>query len=198
MPTPVIVWDIFTNDGAGGPINYATPIATVSSPTFTTSALPLNSDNRFAVRARDSANALSELNVDAIVRIIVDGAGADVSALPPAPFGLTARAKSGGTAEVSFQIDPYDRVKPTQFSIYLTPFASGSPSWSTPAATISAISGRRYYRSTLTGLSDGASYWIGVRSSNGSIQEKNTTTIDIVGSSIGPASIDNLSISTGL
>jgi hypothetical protein len=194
MPsTPTVVYDVFANDGAGGPVDYTTAIATTASLTYTPTALALNSDTTFAVRARDSANSVGEKNVDAIVRIIVGGTGADVSARPNPPIGLSASPTSGGGLAVRWAYVPAGQAAaPTQFRVYLTAVSAGSMSYSSAAATVSYVAGRRFYTATLTGLSDATDYWVGVRSASGSIVEPNTTIITVTGSATAPSDIDGL------
>jgi len=62
---------IYKNDGAGGPIDYGTVVATVTSgTTYDTAPIATGSDVRFAVRAFDSLSTQEEKNVDAFVRIV--------------------------------------------------------------------------------------------------------------------------------
>ena len=198
MPTPTIVYDVFKNDGAGGPVDYTTVIATTSGLTYTPSALALSSDNTFAVRARDTANSVAELNVDAVVRIVIDGSGNDITARPNSPTGLSADPTAGGGLTVRWAyLSEGQPAAPTAFRVYLTPVSAGSPGWSSPAATITAVRGKRYYAATLTGLSDGVDYWVGVRAVNGTISDVNTSIITVTGSATAPGDVDGLTATVG-
>src|SRR5438309_5114675 len=91
-----IVYQVFSNGGTGGPIDYSTPIATVSGTSYMTGALAAPGDYRFAVRAKDTGTALAEANTQASVRIALDAAGRDIGRVPNTPFATVARPTSGG------------------------------------------------------------------------------------------------------
>jgi len=95
-------YHVYAGDGAGGPVDYATPLATVAGTTWASPPLAMPSDNKFAVRAFDDVTGLEESNVDAQVRIRVDAAGNDISGLPNAPLGLAARPTANGGARVTW------------------------------------------------------------------------------------------------
>lgn len=199
MPsTPVIVYDVFANDGAGGAVDYSSAIATTASLTYTPAALAAPSDNTFAVRARDTANSLGEKNVDAICRIIIDGTGADITNRPNSPVGLSADPTAGGGLKVRWAyLADGQPASPTGFNVYLTAVSAGTPSWASPSATATAVTRKRYYSASLTGLSDGVEYWVGVRAVNGSIEEPNETVITVTGSATAPTDVDDLAASVG-
>lgn len=194
--TPVKVWDVYGNGGAGGPVDYSTPlVAGLASPTWTPPALAPGEDWTFAVRARDTANGVEELNVDAVVRIVVDGAGADVGSRPPAPKGLTARATAGGGAEVTWWVGPQiDPPIATGFDVWLATVASGPLGYGTPTATVAAKPGGGYHRAVLTGLADGVEYQIGVRAKAAGISEDNEAVALVTGSAVGPDAVDELAV----
>src|SRR5690349_11807576 len=118
-----IQYRIYSNNNAGGPVDYSAPVATVSGLTWDTPALPLSSDTTYAVRAYDTASGLEDANVDARVRIVIDASGADVSARPNPPSHLTAEPRAGGKVMVTWQYNPGGQgAAPTGFRVYV-----GSP-----------------------------------------------------------------------
>jgi hypothetical protein len=159
-----ISYNVYKNDGAGGPVDYSTVMANTSSLSYSPSALDLGSDNLFAVRALDSVTGLADMNVDAVVRIVVDAAGADVTNRPPPSANVASVARAGGKALVTWT---YNRLAaggiPTGFKIWLT--AGSSVNYGTsPAVTIPYTDEPAgIFTATLSGLTDGTTYSIGVR-----------------------------------
>lgn len=181
---------IFANDLAGGPVDYSTVVATTASPTYSPAALPAGSDATFAVRAYDTVSGLTETNVDAVVRIATDAAGADVTGLPNAPTHLSATPGAAGSMTVRWSYNPGGQGgAPTGFHVY-----AGTPavSYATPAATVSHVRGKPAYSATLAALADGAAYQFAVRAYNGTGEESNTATAAAVASSTGPAAVEAL------
>ena len=97
-----ISYNVYANDGAGGAVNYAAPIATTPAPTYTTAPLAAPSDNTFAVRAFDATSGIEEANTEARVRIVLDGSGNDVTASPNGVTGLSATPTAGGSCWVAW------------------------------------------------------------------------------------------------
>src|SRR6059058_2586533 len=97
-----LVYDIYAGSSSGGPVDYTTPVATVSALSWTGPALPPSSTTKFGVRARDTVSGLGELNTDATVTIVVDPAGVDLSALPPPPQSVRATAQAAGAVLVEW------------------------------------------------------------------------------------------------
>lgn len=190
-------YHIYANDGNGGPVDYTTAVATVDGLTYSPAALGAPSDNTFAVRASDTDSGLEETNTDVRVRIVIDGAGADISGLPNPPVHLAAHAAAGGAASVDWAYSPAGQGgRPTGFHVWLA--AGGTVDYeSPPAATVSytgSILGPWLFTAGLAGLTDGTLYTVGVRAYNGSGTEANTDTVQVTGKSSGPAEVDNLSI----
>lgn len=177
---------IYKNDGAGGPVDYGTIVATTSSLTYQPSALGLSSDNIFAVRTYDTVSTLEDKNTDARVRITVDGSGNDVTNRPKAPSGLTARATAAGGCKVEWAYDPNGQLgAPTSFKVWLT--SGGSVNYAAaPAATVTYAAGTPVFVASLTGLSDGVAYSVGVRATNASGDETNTVSVSVTGDSTAP------------
>jgi len=192
-------YHVYKNDGAGGPVDYSTVVASVTSGTaYVGSALALSSDTTFAVRAYDSVSGLEEDNVDCRVRIVVDGSGADVTGRPNAPTNLTARATAGGGAVVEWSYNPRSQGGvPTGFKVWLT--SGPTPNYGvSPAATVAYSPGKIHFRAELSGLADGTSYVVAVRAYNSVGTETNTVvTANVTGDSTGPDAVDGLTATIG-
>lgn len=187
-------YHIYGNGGvAGAPVNYATPIATVTGGTsWATPALALNSSWRWGVRAFDSVSLLEETNVDAQVALVLNGAGLDVTHRPRPALGLTARPVAAGSIRVTWTY-PTHAVrkpwKPTQFKVYAG--TSGSPNYAAALATI-VYDGRARFAATIGPYTHGQVVTVGVRATNGSGEETNVATVDAVAAVTGPSAVDGL------
>lgn len=188
-------YHIYANDGAGGFVDYATPIGTTALLTFTPTPIAHGSDITFAVRAFDGFTGLEERNTDRRVRIVTDASGVDISARPNAPYGLYARPAVGGTATVSWWYNPLgQRAAPTGFKVWAQ--VGTTINYATaPIATVAYAAGTRAYTLTATGLADGATYAVAVRSTNAAGDEPNTVVVTVVGSTAGPAAVDDATTS---
>lgn len=184
-----IEYRVYANDGAGGPVDYGTVVATVAGLTWDTPPLAAPSDTTFAVRAFDTVSGLAEQNVDARVRVRIDAAGADVSGLPNAPTGLSARATGGGGAAVAWLYNAGGQGgKPTGFKVYI---GTPSVSYATPALTVPYAAGRVAFIGRLAGLAAGA-YQVAVRAYNAAGEEPNAIIAPLVIPAGGPAPVDAL------
>jgi hypothetical protein len=194
MPIPVIVYDVFSNDGHGGPIDYTTPIGTTSSLSYVLPSLATSADWSFGVRSRDTANAVTDLNVDARVRIHLDASGNDLASLPNPPVSMNATPSKAGGVYLTWQYERRGQgALPKSFKVYITPVSAGSPSWITPAASIAFRADRDLYAATVGGLSNGVEYFLGVRSSNDAGIESNVNVLRVVGDNSPPTSVLGLS-----
>jgi hypothetical protein len=187
-----IVYQVFSNDGAGGPIDYSTVVATVYGASHTTVTLAPSGDYRFGVRAMDTATGLAEANTQASVRIALDAAGNDIGQVPNAPFAATARATSGGGCLVSWSYFAAGyAAAPTNFLVYLT--AGTSPSLSTPAATIAYQPGVVGYSCQLDGLLDAMTYTVSVVSRGaGASASSVASSATVIGDVTPPGDIEAL------
>jgi len=146
-----ISYNIYSNDGQGGDVNYATPVATTAGRTYTVGPLAFPSDNTFAVRAFDTVSGIEEANTDARVRIVIDPSGNDVTGRPNAVLGLSARPTPGGTCWVAWGYDVTGQGgPPVQFNVTLTP--GSTPSLANPAMTVAYLPGVAGYGCSLSGL----------------------------------------------
>lgn len=189
-----INYRVYSNDAAGGPVDYSSPIGTTAALSFSPPALAAPSDNWFGVRAFDTVSGLEELNTDARVRILIDAAGNDITALPNAPSHLAALALAGGAARVTWSFNPaawYGQSPPASFKVWLTAGASVNYAVS-PATTAAYVRGRLIYTADLSGLSHGTLYSVGVRATNATGDEANTTQVQVTGNATGPDGVDDL------
>lgn len=187
-----ISYHVYANDGAGGPIDYTTPIGTATGLSFSPPALEPSGDYRFGVRAFDDVTGYEEMNVDAAVEIILDAANHDITARPAAPTHLTATPQKGAAIRLdwSYPYVPGTVAQPTGFHVYRG--TGGVVNYGAVAATVSYTRGVLHYTATLTGLVDGTVYTIGVRAYNAVSEEPNTATVTATADGTGPASVSGL------
>lgn len=181
-------YHVYANAGDGGPIDYATPIGTTTSLTFQPPALNPSSVYRFGVRAFDDVTGQEETNVDAVVTIITDAAGNDITNRPAPPLGLTATPVKGGGIRVTWNYSyvPGSVPLPTGFHVYV---GIGTPNYASVAATVVYSSVGLGFSATLMGLVSGTTYAIGARTYNGVAEETNTTVVSATADSLAPASV---------
>ena len=187
-------YNIYTNSGIGDPVDYSTPIAALMSTTWTSSGLAVPGTWSFAIRAADGNG--EEQNLDCAVTIVLDGSGNDITNRPAPPSGLRAFATASGGIRVEWYYPPTRGAKaPAGFNVYLG--TGGAPSYATPAATISYATGiQSTFVANLSGLTDGTTYAIGVRSYNASGEEANTASLGVTADATGPLPVDHLTATT--
>jgi hypothetical protein len=186
-----IVYQVFSNNGAGGPIDYSTVVATVAGTSYTTGTLASSGDYRFGVRAMDTTTGLAEANTQASVRIVLDAAGDNVGQVPNAPFAVTARATPGGGCQVTWSYFAANWAPaPADFLVYLT--AGTSPSLTTPIATVTYQSGMASYSCQLGGLSDATTYTVTVASRRAGASAVSPASVTVVGDSTAPSDVESL------
>jgi hypothetical protein len=183
---------IYSNEGSGDPINYATPVAYASTNDTTRTRMELAAPGawRFGVRAFNSNG--EEQNLDCAVMITLDTLGNDISNQPLPPTGLRAFATPNGSIRVEWYY-PSARgpTSPIGFDVYLG--IGGSPNYSTPAATVLYSAGFfNAFVSNIAGLISGTTYSIGVRAYNGSGAEQNVIAVSVTADAIGPNAVDSL------
>ncbi len=140
MPTQ---YQVFGNTGNGSPIDYATVLATVSGLSWTPPALNAGSDWSFGVRAVDSTSGLSESNVDAKVRIVLDANGKDLTALPAQPVILGLQVVNGNGCRLDWSWTDVRFPKPETFQVFTSTTGSIDPS-SSPVAVIPGQRAKNY------------------------------------------------------
>jgi hypothetical protein len=185
-----IGYNIYANTGAGDPINYLVPIATVYGLTYTTSPLSYPGDWKIAVRAFNVYG--EEKNLDCEVELILDSSGNDITNRPTAPTALRAFATVGGGIRVEWAYPPplNPAKTPTGFHVY---DGIGSVNYISPVATVSWGSGIvNMFVANLSGLTGGTTYQIGVRAYNGTAEEPNTNFVTVTADTTGPGPVDSL------
>lgn len=189
---PNISYNIYRNDGAGGPIDYSVPVATTAATSWTAPDPPAcPGDWKFGVRAFRTDDALEEQNLDAAAALVLDASGLDVTRRPTPPNGLRALPRPGGAIRVEWGWPLLNRARlPTGFRIYV---GDGGPTdYTTPRASAPFVLGQGSYSVELTGLDSGATYSLGVRAFNDSGEETNTTTVLATSDAAGPQGVDSL------
>ncbi len=186
-----LFYTVYANTGIGDPINYNTGIDTTSGLTFTTGALAYPGTWRFGVRASDLYG--QEQNVDCAVTIILSATGVDITNMPVAPVALRALARMGGAIRVEWGYPAVtNRAKtPTGFHVYRG--TGGIVNYTTPVATVlwgTMVAGS--FVANLTGLTNGATYTMGVRAYNATAEETNTNTVSATAVSVGPTAVESL------
>jgi hypothetical protein len=175
---------VYSNGGAGGPVDYGTPVADVAGPPYVTAVLGFSSDYTFAVRAYDDVSGLEERNLTARVRVVTGPAGGDLTGLPRPPHALQARAFGAATAAVDwYALPPGPYGTPAGFRVY-----KGTPSvdYTAPALT-QANDGRSAYRVLVGGLTAGLTYRFAVRAYNAAGEESNTASVALAVPAAAPA-----------
>ena len=160
-----LLYRIYSNGGAGGPVDYANPVAITPALAFEAGPVSPSTDTTFAVRAFDPLTGLEESNTDARVRVVIDAGGRDVSGRPDPPFAVTLAASAGGGARVSWAYRPaVSAGVPTGFHVYFGPAGDGPGP--TPVATVGYLPGRLGYSCELPGPLGFATYAVSVRAFN--------------------------------
>jgi hypothetical protein len=185
-----LAYHVYANTGVGDPINYATPIATVSGTAWTSGALAAPGTWSFGIRAFDGNG--EEQNLDCAVTIVLDGNGNDITNRPMPPVGLRAFATPNASIRVEWFYPPTSGAKaPTGFDVYCT--AGDFVSYASPAATVAFNTGfQNAFVCNLTSLSGGQIYSIGVRAYNTCGAETNTVVVSVTADASGPAAVDSL------
>lgn len=196
-PVPIVGYHIYSNNGEfGDPINYANPVATINSfgiTTWTSFGLFYPATWSFGVRAFNQYG--EEENVDCVVTFTLNSQGVDITNTPGPPSGLRAIQKANASilAEWTYLGTGVAAQTPTGFHVYVG--TSLPLNYTTPTATTLYSSGIfNSYSATLTGLTNGTTYYIGVRAYNAVSQETNTVTVSCVADSVGPTAVVGLTI----
>jgi hypothetical protein len=186
-----IIYTVYSNTGAGDPINYSDPIDVTAGLTYTTGPLSFPSTWSFGVRASWAISGLQEQNVDAVTTIVLNALGQDITNTPPAPIGLRAFATAGGTIRVEWTEPPTSTAKtPVGFHVYL-----GSPTvnYGTIAATVLFSTGLAgSFVANIGPLTNGTTYLVGVRAFNAVSEETNTNTVSVTADGTGPSAVVDL------
>lgn len=160
-----ITYRIYSNGGAGGPVDYSAPVASTNGLTWVAGSVGPSSDTTFAVRAFDPGLGLEESNTEARVRIVVGPDGADLTGRPNPPHALSMSPVAGGGCRVSWAYAPADPDRtPTGFQVYLT--QGNTVGSSSPAGAVPHAPGKVGYSLVLPGPFTLSTYTAGVCSFN--------------------------------
>jgi hypothetical protein len=187
-----IIYHVYMNSGHGDPINYATSVAQVTGLSWSSDVLTAPGDYKLGVRAYDPQSSLEEQNVDAVVEVVLDAGGKDVTHVPPPPLGLRALPLAGGGIRVEWMSCCSDRSRlPLGFHLYLG--TGGTPDYSKPAATV-AMSDQRQgcFAADLNDLINQTRYMIAVRAFNSVGEEANTIVLSVEADGDPPSVVDLL------
>ena len=218
-PDDEVQYHVYANIEGSNPIDYSTPVATVTGLSWTTSALAPGTW-RFGVRAFNSNG--EEQNLDCSVTIVLDAEGNDITDIPASPTGLRAFATAGGGVRVEWWYPATIGSKaPTGFHIYagnvsvpetasaypnvavpnrslfnsanIVTAPAVTPNYAAPAATVLYSAGLfNTFQANLVRLMDGIEYAVGVRAYNSVGEEQNTTVVTVTADATGPAAVDSL------
>lgn len=196
-------YHIYTNTGAGDPINYSSPAATVSALTWTSPALSLPGAWSFGVRTFDTVSGLEEQNLDFAVTTFLTVAGQDITSVPRPPSGQRALAMTGGAVRVEWVYGQASGpTAPTGFHVYIG--TGGRPDYTSPATVTTPglpgnltvipfnLSVAGSFVANIPSLTNGTTYTIGVRAFNATGEETNTNTVAVTADTSGPAPVDSL------
>ena len=185
-------YHVYSNTGAGDPINYTTAIATTGLLEWTSGPLTFPATWRFGVRAFNPVSGLEEENLDASITLILDASGCDITNRPLSPTAIRAFATAGAGIRVEWAYNTINPSPvPTGFHVYIG--TGGTPVYGSPAATVSfqaSIAGT--FVANLAGLANGTTYTVGVRAYNATAEEPNTNTVNVTAASVGPTAVLDL------
>lgn len=185
-----IFYCVYSNTGAGDPIDYDVPIATLTTTTYTTAALAHPGTWSFAVRAGNNFGI--EQNLDCAVTFLLSASGVDISNIPPPPAGLRAFPMPLGAIRVEWSAAPTTGPRqPVGYHVYLG--TTGTPNYSSIVATVLWTTNiANSFVSNIPGLIGGTTYTVGVRAYNATGEEANTQVTSVVPISSGPTAVTNL------
>lgn len=190
-----IAYNVYRNDGAGGPIDYSNPITTTTALSWSIGPLEHPGAWKFAVRTVRVEDGLEERNLSVAAVLILDSSGRDASRRPASPTGLRVFPRAAGAIRVEWSFHDANRARaPIGFRIYIG--AGGPPNYTAAAATVSFASGRATYHADLFGLISGTSYFIAVRAFNEAGEEENAASAAATADAEGPAAVDALTATT--
>lgn len=190
-----IQYNIYQNDGLGGPVDRSTPVATVSGLTWTTAALAAPGEYEWIVLAEDTVSGLESLDAEARASLILDATGADITGRPAPALGVSTLALAGGEAEVTWSYpEGWSALPiPTGFRVWITAGAVVNFA-AAPSATVAFGAPGGHYRAVVTGLVGGAAYAVGVRAYNAAADDGNADSHGVIGKTAGPDAPDELTI----
>jgi hypothetical protein len=190
-----VAYHVYSSGASGGPVNLAAPVASVSTLSWASGALPTPCTITYLVRPYDTATGLENANGDARVTVKFDALGDSLDLLPNAPTGLTATPRVGGSARVAWSYAPGGQgAAPSGFHVYAWPEA-GSPNYAAPAAAVAFTGSSGSFAATLSGLTGGTTYRVAVRAYNAAGEETNANSVPLAAVTTGPTAVAALTAS---
>jgi hypothetical protein len=197
-----LAYRVYKGDAAGGPVDYATVVATVSTTTYVGAALAPSSRTRFGVRAYDTVTGLDDGNRDVAATVALDASGNDVSGTPGPILNLKARAGAAGTISLSWVHHPAGRPIPAGFKAWATAGPTvdyaAAPALTQSFAPIAYDAADGRFSGTISGLTPGTAYAVGVRAYNAAGADSGTVSATVTPVAAGPAAVLGLSLTATL
>lgn len=185
---------IYRNAGGGPtePIDYSAAIASGASSPIVLPALAAPGDYLIGIRSYDTVSGLEESNADGFLRLRIDASGVNISSLPNAVANVGADLVATDSVLISWAYPSLgEGGAPTGFKVWVT--AGGSVDYGVAEdATIAYQAGRACYSATISGLSAGTSYAIGVRACNATGTEPGTVSVLVEVPASGPDPVEDL------
>ena len=134
---------------------------------------------------------LEEQNIDAVVELILDAAGRDVTGVPAPPLGPRAPRSPAARSASSGRTRAARPRQPLGFRVYV---GTGPViDYSLPVLTVDWSSARfGCFSAELAGLGSGSPHSIGVRSYSTVAEEQNTTALIVTPDDSPPSVVDAL------
>jgi hypothetical protein len=186
---PATGYNIYSNAGSNGPINYTVPVATVYALQYTTAPMNYPAVWKWGVRAFNAYG--EEQNLDCAVTIILDANGNDITNRPLPPTGLRAVPQLGGFIRVEWYYPQTNGPKtPTGFHVYS---GTGLPLSYTGPTTVLYSSGiANTFGIKMGPYANGTVEFFGVRAYNAVAEEPNVITTSAIAVTVGPTAVDGL------
>jgi hypothetical protein len=192
-----IIYNIYSNRGKGGAVDYSALLASTPGLSFDPGPLTTPGDYTFAVRACDTTTGLEDANTDARVHVVLDADGNDVTGLPGPPHAVFPSAGPGGSCRVCWAYRPSSHYGiPDGFQVVVARDDGAANSTST--ATVPYSQRRVGYSCVLPGPFEYATYAVTVQSFNTVGQETNPPSVTIsLGQSEEPLQMDPVTVRLG-
>jgi hypothetical protein len=190
------LYRIYSSGGRGGPVLYGIPLDTVEGRSWTSDALTVPGSYKFAVRTLDTFTGLEDGNIDAVVELVLDADGQDVTGVPLPPVGLRALPRAGRALRVEWSWDypcSLPSQRPSSFSVSLAATGIGA---SAQMATVPWSSGRAgcFSLNLVPAVPDGTPCTITVCAVNAAGLQSSPRAVSIAVDGTPPTMVDALAI----
>jgi hypothetical protein len=161
----VTAYRIYGNDGLGGPVNDASPVAATTDLAIILGPLQPSTDTVYLVRAYDTTTGLEEANTEAMVRLLIGPNGLDHTGLPNPPHALAVSDAQGGGCRICWAYSPdWSSGLASGFNIYMS--AGNVADTTSAVSVVPYLAGIVGYSCLLPGPFTRTIYTILVRSFN--------------------------------